>query len=232
MSTENLPQAREILQRLFSLWNCKTDNDLADVLEIPRGTLGSWRSRGNLDWPKIFAKCNGISIDWLLTGTGPMRRGESAGPAEGEYVTVPYRRQSASAGHGALVEDRQDEPRRMAFRRDWIDNHLHTTRGGLFLMAARGESMVPEIKNGDILLVDSNQTKIRTGDVYVWTYGEGENHEVIVKKANRRIENGEEIVELISENKDFQGEDRVIADKNRHLFKNEGRVVWIGRTLE
>lgn len=232
MSSENLLDARNIFDRLAESLGVKKDKEIADFLGVPAGTFASWKSRGVIDIEVMLAKCRD-SVDWnyVLTGTGPMRRGE-APAAEGEYVTVPYRRQSASAGHGALVEDRQDEPRRMAFRRDWIDTHLHTIRGGLFLMAARGNSMEPRILNGDILLVDSNQTKIRTGDVYVWTYGEGENHEVIVKRAKRRSENGEEIIELNSENKEFQGEDRVITDKNRHLFKNEGRVVWIGRTLE
>lgn len=189
------------------------------------------------DFLRSLAVEFGFSINWLLTGAGFMRH---SGPADGEqcaalddeYCTIPYRRQAASAGHGAFVDGPDEEPRRMAFRRYWIENILHTNRHGLFLMSARGDSMEPEIRNGDILLVDTSQTRSRTGDICVWTYGEGELQEVLVKAVVRLSDNGEDKIKLHSLNPAYEREDRVITEKNRHLFKNEGRVVWVGRTLE
>lgn len=234
MSSENAMDARKIFDRLAEALSLRKDKELADYLGVPAGTLASWKSRNIVDIELLLAKCNGIDWNYILTGADS-KNADGAAEAvalDDEYCTIPYRRQAASAGHGAFVDGPEEEPRRMAFRRCWIENILHTNRNGLFLLSARGDSMEPEIRNGDILLVDTSQTRSRTGDICVWTYGEGEQQEVLVKAVVRLSDNGEDKIKLHSLNPAYEREDRVITDKNRHLFKNEGRVVWIGRTLE
>ena len=51
----------------------KSDKNLSDFLGIKPTTLSSWRTRDTLDYDLIFTKCVDISIDWLVTGKGPIR---------------------------------------------------------------------------------------------------------------------------------------------------------------
>ena len=44
----------------------------AGMLGVTPQTISTWISRNTFDIDKIFAKCEGISADWLLTGIGPM----------------------------------------------------------------------------------------------------------------------------------------------------------------
>ncbi len=68
----------------------------ADKMGIPKGTFSRvWNDGGVLgsDHLKSVARATGVSIDWLLTGEGPMMRGETRDeneiPLDGEiYMQV------------------------------------------------------------------------------------------------------------------------------------------------
>lgn len=80
--------ARIVLDALKSHYNLRTYGELASFLGVPQSTLGSWKSRGSLDEDLIFAKCVGISADWLKTGEGEMFR--PAGEGEGRAALGGY----------------------------------------------------------------------------------------------------------------------------------------------
>ena len=44
----------------------------AKYIGVAPSTISSWLSRDTLDYDLIFAKCENISSDWLLTGKGEM----------------------------------------------------------------------------------------------------------------------------------------------------------------
>lgn len=44
----------------------------AKFLGVAPSTISSWLSRDTFDYDLIFAKCENISSDWLLTGEGSM----------------------------------------------------------------------------------------------------------------------------------------------------------------
>lgn len=229
MSTEKVIDVGKIIERLKTLYNTRFDKDLSIALGFKESTVSVWKSRNELDEGKIIRSIPpGTDLNWLFYGDSPDGSGA-------EYLAIPYRRQQAGAGPGVLV-DWPDEPRRMAFRADWIRQALQTNYKNLFLMSARGDSMAPEIMNGDILLVDASQTRIRNHDTYIWSYGEGETWEVVVKQAEKSFlgpEIGaEEIITLRSVNPQYHKTDLEMRRSNGHQFRVEGRVVWIGRTLE
>ncbi|OXE99992.1 bacteriophage CI repressor-like protein [Flavobacterium araucananum] len=64
-----------ILNKLKNHYSFKKDSDFARFLEIKPQTLASWYSRGTFDIDILYAKCNNISADFLLTGNGEMFRG-------------------------------------------------------------------------------------------------------------------------------------------------------------
>lgn len=61
-----------ILNEIKSHYKFKSDAEFARFLDIKPQTLSSWYSRNTFDIDLIYAKCEDISGDWLLTGKGSM----------------------------------------------------------------------------------------------------------------------------------------------------------------
>lgn len=61
-----------ILNRLKEAKKITSETQFANFLGIKPSTLSSWRQRNSIDFEKLFANCEEISIDWLLTGKGDM----------------------------------------------------------------------------------------------------------------------------------------------------------------
>ena len=77
--------AGAVLDRLHVVYEVKNDSQLCDVTETPRATLGNWRNRDSVPYSLCVAvaESKGISLDWLLTGEGAMRRSTpDANPVE------------------------------------------------------------------------------------------------------------------------------------------------------
>ena len=49
----------------------------ASRLGVRPQTINSWQSRNSYDAELIFAKCEGVSGDWLLSGKGAMISGDT-----------------------------------------------------------------------------------------------------------------------------------------------------------
>ena len=64
--------SKDAIERLKKGLNLSSDNALAELLGISKATLSNWKSRNSIDIPLVFSKCEQISIDWLLTGHGPI----------------------------------------------------------------------------------------------------------------------------------------------------------------
>ncbi|MFS1522109.1 S24 family peptidase [Flavobacterium covae] len=61
-----------ILNSLKNHMSFKKDIDFANFLGIKPTTLSSWYSRNTFDIELLYAKCNDISADWLISGKGEM----------------------------------------------------------------------------------------------------------------------------------------------------------------
>lgn len=72
--------AAAVIDRLKAIISAKSDAELANGFGISPQTLSSWKSRDSVPYAICvdFAEARGISLDWLLTGEGPMRRDEAA----------------------------------------------------------------------------------------------------------------------------------------------------------
>lgn len=66
--------------RLKIAFNAKSDTDLARALSLGQGAVSTAKTRRKIPpaWYITAAQLAGVSVDWLLTGEGPMRRGEAA----------------------------------------------------------------------------------------------------------------------------------------------------------
>ncbi len=65
-----------MLARLKLITDSKTDAALSSVLGISPQTLSSWKCRDSIPYAHCvdIAERHGISLDWLLIGSGPQRR--------------------------------------------------------------------------------------------------------------------------------------------------------------
>ena len=106
-----------------------------------------------------------------------------------------------------------------------LDNIIYTKRviangfsKNSFLVEVAGDSMTPEINDGDFALVDPMENDYISGKVYVVTYGD----ETLIKKIECPAEN---IVVLKSYNAKYP--DKYIMDEQIEGLKIEGRVLKV-----
>jgi hypothetical protein len=72
----SISKSTEIITRLKQITATTTDSGLSERLGVSPQTLSSWKGRERMPYSLCIdlAEQHGISLDWLLTGVGPMRR--------------------------------------------------------------------------------------------------------------------------------------------------------------
>lgn len=68
---------REMIKRLIDYYSNGKQNAFAEKIKVKPQTINSWISRGTFDIERIYAYCEDISADWLLTGLGSITKGGS-----------------------------------------------------------------------------------------------------------------------------------------------------------
>lgn len=66
---------KDIIEALVSHYSGGNKRQFAAKLGCTPQTISTWISRNTFDIDLVFAKCEGISAEWLLTGEGSMLRG-------------------------------------------------------------------------------------------------------------------------------------------------------------
>ena len=180
----------------------RNQSDVAQSGGVDRKTLGRYL-RGEV--PKLraligIAQLCGVSFEWLATGKIEPINGavqlEVAPPeatsqflsdtGKSRYVAIPRLNIAASAGHGALAEHEQIVEY-FAFDLDFVRNHLRRDPKNLVLIEARGDSMDPNIRDGDILAVDLTPGQpLHNAQLYVIRVGEN----LMVKRLELRLDGG------------------------------------------
>ncbi len=174
-----------------------------------------------------LAHAAGVSVGWLAGGEGPepQLRGlaEPSQPFatdgtidDGDYVLLPKRPEAVAAGlesppppHAAGF---------IAFRREWVRRVFGIEPDHLLLETAVGESMLPGIQAGDLLLVDASEHRFRTFGLYILEI-DGER---LVKRVQPRLDGS---VTLISDNTAYEAEHVSAAQAGDiHVV---GRVLWV-----
>lgn len=63
-----------ILKELIEYYSEGKNADFAQKLGIKPQTISSWMARNTFDIELIYAKCENLDANWLLTGEGSMHR--------------------------------------------------------------------------------------------------------------------------------------------------------------
>lgn len=206
---------------------------------------GERRSKPTADLLTAVAEHTDVNPDWLLSGQGAVYRpgGRGAGqraaagpgpaPAGGgleglgagsrvddTYVLLPLYGVQGGAGDGTMVDTEEVEDL-LAFKREWITRELRSTPDDLSLIYVRGESMVPTLSPGDVILIERSHGAAVSDGIYVIRMGEA----LLVKRL-QFLPEGELMV--TSDNPAYQPF-RVSLKEHGDDFAIIGRVVWAGR---
>jgi len=166
---------------------------------------------------EAIARAANVSGHWLLTGEGPQVFIE--GGLRDEFALVPRYDVRAAGGSGALVQSEQVVDH-LAFKREWLHQQgLNASR--LALIEATGDSMLPTITAGDLVLVALDQVSVSDG-VYVLRRG----NSLIVKRL-QLLQTGQ--LQIMSDNPAYAAE--CIAPERVPNVQILGRVRWVGRNF-
>jgi len=172
----------------------------------------------------------GVSVAWLAQGEGPepdmvsldarVRSPGVSAPDSGQFHLLPKVAEAAAAGSGQHTPN--DATEFIGFRYDWIRATFNREPEDIILETAVGDSMEPQIGNGDLLLVDTTDQTIRSFGIYVIEV----QAERLVKRVQRKFDGS---LILISDNVRYQPE--TIAADVAPTVRVVGRVVWRGGGL-
>jgi phage repressor protein C with HTH and peptisase S24 domain len=203
--------------------------ELAALLGVHRSAVTQAKRKGAVPkaWVLSVSRRTGADPDWLEFG----RRRPVAGPENGRrdcreeaqaqqavFAAVPKVRARLSAGGGSFETGGEVE-RVYPFRLDWLRGKGQPAR--MVLMDVVGNSMEPEIRHGDMVLIDQGQIAVVAHGVYAV----GLEDTVLVKRVEKRP--GQLV--LLSDNRDYAP--IVLAGDELEALRVIGRVLWVGREL-
>ncbi len=103
------------------------------------------------------AICDALGLEFYI---GPRRTPDPGPPVldiDGDdFTAIPRMAVEASAGGGALNEDTPAIVGKLAFRRDWL-RKIGVRPERAMLITVTGDSMAPELRSGDLALIDQDR---------------------------------------------------------------------------
>lgn len=225
--TERIEQVREDLQ-LSRLAFCR---HIGFPYARYHHITGERRSKPTADLLSAVAAHTAVNPEWLLSGQGPVYRpagGEAPAPLpraagagmDAAYVLLPLYGVRGGAGAGAVVGAEEVEDL-LAFKREWITRELRSSPENLSLIYVQGESMVPTLNPGDVILVERNHSASVSDGIYVIRMGEA----LLVKRLQFLPEGA---LQVASDNPAYQPF-RLNLKEAAEDFSIIGRVLWAGR---
>jgi phage repressor protein C with HTH and peptisase S24 domain len=237
-----LANFEEVLGRLKNVSSARSEKHLAEILGVRGQAVTSARKRGEIPtgWIIKIGHQFDISLDWIVYGKGPMRRGEERPrsrepfPTE-DYYFVPLLESRVTAGPEGeiLYEDIADY---YPFKQWWIERLVgkRTERKrDLILIRVRGDSMSPTINQGEVALVDTYEGEriaVRSGHIYLVTMPEGHTamKRLVVSKDQDRFK----LVCLSDNTADYRPFEFEIEPERSLKAYVLGRVRWAGKEFD
>lgn len=185
--------------------------------------LAKWRD--GKARPSFFGLANlavaaGRSLDWLLDLDTPTKL--SLVPSDpGDFAFIPKLNVRAAAGHGVQVED-EGVIGSVAFRREWL-HRRGVSPAAAHVLTAKGDSMEPTIRDGDMLLVDTSVDRVVDNAIYVVVYS----GRTLVKRVQIKLDGS---LVLKSDNRDIF-DDETVPPADVPGLNIAGRVMWFGRSI-
>jgi SOS-response transcriptional repressor LexA len=205
----------DFFQRVVRVTDVRSQKQLADLLGVGPAAITLAKTRGvPRSWSFEIASIFGLNPGWIKTGQGPVYQ---SGREETFFVPKLSARAGAGGGSFDVSQDVVDE---IPFSAAWVQKK--GSPGSMVIMEVVGDSMYPELEEGDNILVDESQKFISSSGLYVM----GLDDSLQVK----RIQSQPGLVILLSANRNYppvslQGDE---IDTLRVI----GKVLWSGREYQ
>lgn len=181
---------------------------------------------GQADYLRLRLEQEGLLPGQRESGLPPVpQAAEEARPAKEkapqtdvDMIFIPLVDAYLSAGTGSL-ETSADSDRHYAFRADFL--HRKGNPDAMVLMRVSGDSMEPEIKNGDVVLLDQSKKRILAGRFYAVGFEDA----IYVKQ----IDTLPGKVVLRSINTAYPPVELDVREDLAAQFRVIGQVLWVGR---
>jgi phage repressor protein C with HTH and peptisase S24 domain len=166
--------------RLCSETEIHNQSQLARELDVGRAAVSLSKRKGAVParWILDLSARFGLNPLWLEKGKGLSRPEAAAVCEDTPYHEVPKVRARLCAGGGSFETEGQVEGY-YSFRSDWLRTRGNPTN--MVLMEVIGNSMEPEIKEGDMVLIDQSRSDVLSGGIYAV----GVEDTVMVKRVER-----------------------------------------------
>lgn len=136
---------------------------------LSRRTIGAYLA-GETDPKRVdfikLARAGGVSVGWLADNEQQPQSSNTLEQPRAGYVYLPLKEVEAAAGGGSFI-DSERVVDVLAFKEEWIRQELHARPGDLDLIYVKGDSMEPDLRAGDIILLDHTDTRASREGVYV-----------------------------------------------------------------
>jgi len=151
--------------------------------------------------------------------TARFSRQPAAPYSASEYAHIPLYDVRASAGKGELVTT-ESPIDVLAFKEDWIRRELRVRPEDLRLIYVEGDSMEPDLRAGDIILVDHTDTSARREGIYVLLLDGA-----LLVKTLQRLPGG--VIRVISRNESYEP----FSVKADELESSAAAIIIVGRVV-
>jgi phage repressor protein C with HTH and peptisase S24 domain len=206
------------IKRLREATTITSQASLAKTLSISRAAITQAKKSDSIPikWITELSRLFNVNPDWLEKGTGSKVLSQNI--YHEIFLQVPKIMARLSAGGGSF-ETEPEIKEFYSFRKDWLSKKGKAR--DMVLMDIFGNSMEPELKEGDTVLIDQSQKAILAGDIYAVGLADT----IVVKRLEKRPK---ELV-LLSENERypmmrFRGEEM-------NSVRIIGKVIWVCREL-
>ena len=206
---------KPFFKRISETTGISSQTQLAAMLKVNRSAITQAKKNDSIppNWILQLSRKFGLNPDWIEKGRG---KKFIKSDEETMFEKIPKVKARLCAGGGSFeVEDKIEGY--YSFQKDWLKKR--GLPGKMVLMDIFGNSMEPELKDGDTVLVDQSQKAILAGAVYAV----GIDDTVMVK----RLEKHPNKLVLRSDNEAYlpvflEGDE---IDTARII----GKVIWICR---
>jgi repressor LexA len=185
---------KEMLSALIQHYSAGNKAQFAKLLGITPQTVSTWLARNTFDADRVFALCEGVNGNWLLSGKGNMLKEEE--PAiipSNDGSGIPLIPVEAMAGcfTGSQTVLLQECDRYV----------VPAFKNADFLIRVSGDSMTPRYLSGDLVackMLSLSDIFFQWGKVYVIDTEQG----ALIKK----VEQGSTLntITIVSENKEYK----------------------------
>ena len=211
-------QFDSFMKRLREATIITSQASLAKTLSISRAAITQAKKNDSIPikWITELSRLFNVNPDWLEKGTGSKVLSQNI--YHEIFLQVPKIKARLSAGGGSF-ETEPEIKEFYSFRKDWLSKKGKAR--DMVLMDIFGNSMEPELKEGDTVLIDQSQKAVLAGAIYAVGFDDT----IVVKRLEKRPK---ELV-LLSENERYPM--MRFRDEEMDSVRIIGKVIWVCREM-